>query len=66
MAETENMALGTIKRIHNELGDGESAEKLRRVIKIITEETGAVSAEMYVKADEIYFHENIVLVSQEL
>lgn len=53
MAETENMALATIKRIHNELGDGESAEKLRRVIKIITEETGAISAEMYVKADEM-------------
>ncbi len=53
MAEAENVALNIIKRIHHELGNESSEEKLNRIIKIIAEENNAEEAEIYVQADEV-------------
>ena len=51
--EQKNFALEVIKRIHSELGTQDGAEKLKLVIKIIAEETKAVSADIFVKADDV-------------
>lgn len=51
----KNFALEIIKRIHHELGAEKDAEKLKLVIKIIAEETKAISADMYIKADDVSF-----------
>ena len=53
MSETKNFALEVIKRIHHELGQEDSADKLHQVIKIIAEESKALSADIYVKADDV-------------
>ena len=55
----KNFALEIIKRIHKELSTEDSAEKLKSVISIITQETGATDASIYVKADDMTF-EHIV------
>lgn len=64
MKQQKNFALEVIKRIHNELGSEKSAEKLRLVIKIIAEETNALSADMFVKADDVTL-EHIVGSTEE-
>lgn len=53
MSETKNFALEVIKRIHHELSQEDSADKLNQVIKIIAEESKALSADIYVKADDV-------------
>lgn len=54
MIETErNFALNVIKRIHNELGNEQNGEKLSSVIRIVAEESKAVSVDMYIKADDV-------------
>lgn len=51
--QQKNFALEVIKRIHSELTAEESGEKLKSVIKIIAEETNAISADMFIKADDV-------------
>jgi phosphotransferase system enzyme I (PtsP) len=54
MGETnKNFALSVIKRIYAEANADQSAEKLNQIIKIITEETKASLAEIYIKADDV-------------
>lgn len=49
----KNFALSVIKRIYAEADNEQSAEKLNQILKIITEETTASRAEIYVKADDV-------------
>ena len=53
MSETKNFALEVIKRIHHELSIENNADKLNQVIQIIAEESQALSADIYVKADDV-------------
>lgn len=54
MSETnQNIALAVIKRIHNELESQKNIEKLNSIIQIIIEEAKAVSAYIFVKADDV-------------
>ncbi len=53
MSEAKNFALEVIKRIHHELSTESSADKLNQVIQIIAEESQALSADIYIKADDI-------------
>ena len=54
MSETnKNIALAVIKRIHNELESQKNIEKLNSIIKIIIEEANALSAYIFVKADDV-------------
>ena len=54
MSETnKNFALTIIKRIHNEPEQSKAIDKLNSIIKIITEEVDAVSAYLFIKADEM-------------
>lgn len=54
MSETnKNIALAVIKRIHGELETQKNIEKLNSIIKIIVEETKAISAYIFVKADDV-------------
>ena len=53
MSETKNFALEVIKRIHHELSMENNADKLNQVIQIIAEESQALSADIYVKADDV-------------
>ena len=56
MSETnKNFALNVIKRIHSELSSVKNIEKLNSIVKIITEEAKAISAYIFIKADEVSF-----------
>ncbi len=51
--QQKNFALEVIKRIHGEAETQTGAEKLKFVIKVIAEETQAISADIFVKADDV-------------
>ena len=54
MSETKkNFALAVIRRIHGETIDEKSINKLNSVSRIIAEETDALSAYIFVKADDV-------------
>jgi len=54
MSETnKNIALAVIKRIHNELESQKNIEKLNSITKIVVEEAKAISAYIFVKADDV-------------
>lgn len=54
MSETNrNFALAVIKKIHSELEAKKSLEQLNSIINIVVEEAKAVSAYMFVKADDV-------------
>lgn len=54
MSETnKNIALAVIKRIHGELETQKNIEKLNSIIRIIVEETKAISAYIFFKADDV-------------
>ena len=49
----QNIALAVIKRIHNELESQKNIEKLNSIVNIIIEEAKALSAYIFVKADDV-------------
>ena len=54
MSETnKNFALTIIKRIHNEQNNEKNIEQLNSITKIIVEETNAISANIFIKADDM-------------
>lgn len=60
MVETnKNFALEIIKKIHSEHDSENSAEKLKSVITIIAKQAKSISADIYIKADDMTF-EHIV------
>ena len=55
MSENKNFALDIIKRIHNEQATEKNIDRLNSVTRIIAEEAKAVSAYIFIKADEVTF-----------
>ena len=66
MSETnKNFALTIIKRIHNEQNNEKNIEQLDSIVNIIIEETNAISANIFIKADDMTLESMTGLSSQE-